>query len=96
MYVPRGIDNKLLNNFIAELRRKGLWAERHSYSIRILFREKISASLHLYPGYNEAVLRLYSGDERIDKYICNTIRDLLKRFLPDYEITCSVLPQSFT
>ncbi|MEM1773435.1 MAG: hypothetical protein QXQ71_06405, partial [Desulfurococcaceae archaeon] len=61
--LPIGISVKVLNSIVDELRKRGLWAERHSYSIRIMYNGEFVASLHIYPGFNEAVLRLYGSEE---------------------------------
>jgi hypothetical protein len=76
----RGIDVKVLNKLVEELRRRSLWAERHSYSIRIIYNNLIVASLHIYPGFNEAVLRLY-GDAVSDAYVQKVISEVLPRIL---------------
>ena len=45
------------------LRENGFYVGRHSYSYRLFYEGKVVAelfnSLHLYPGYREACLRLY-------------------------------------
>lgn len=80
----RSIDVKRLNRLVNELRKRGLWAERHSYSIRIIYNNIIVASLHLYPGFNEAILRLYGGF--IDNYVYNIISRVLREVLGDFKL----------
>jgi len=80
----KSIDVKRLNRLINELRKRGLWAERHSYSIRIIYNNTIVASLHLYPGFNEAVLRLY-GDS-VDNYVYSTVSRVLREVLGDFKL----------
>lgn len=88
--LPMGISTKRLNNFINELRSHGLWAERHSYSIRIMYRDKIVASLHLYPGFNKAVLRLY-GDDQENKYVLLNVTKSIDKYLPGFKIEVYIL-----
>ena len=85
MYV-RSISVRTLNRLIHDLRSRGLWAERHSYSIRIMYNNLIVASLHIYPGFSEAVLRLY-GDAEANKYVENTVKDILANTLRGFKIT---------
>jgi hypothetical protein len=82
----KSVDVKTLNRLIYEMRRRGLWAERHSYSIRIMHNGLIVASLHIYPGFNEAVLRLY-GDPETDKYVESVVTSVLTTLLRGYKIT---------
>ncbi|ADV64555.1 hypothetical protein Desmu_0236 [Desulfurococcus mucosus DSM 2162] len=86
MYFIRGIPVRVLNAMVNELRRNGLWAERHSYSIRIMYNGVFIASLHLYPGFNEAVLRLISGDPDAVSTARNTVVGVLKKYLPEYVV----------
>ncbi|MEM4481993.1 MAG: hypothetical protein QXK88_05655 [Desulfurococcaceae archaeon] len=75
------LDHKKLNLVVSELRNKGLWAERHSYSIRIMYAREFVASLHLYPGFNEAVLRLY-GKPEANKLVLEAVESALGKHLP--------------
>jgi uncharacterized membrane protein len=84
MYV-KGIDVKKLNKLVDELRKRDLWAERHSYSIRIIYNGLIVASLHIYPGFNEAVLRLY-GDNTSDRYVQSVVGEVLSQVLEDVKL----------
>jgi len=84
MYV-KGIDVKKLNKLVDELRKRDLWAERHSYSIRIIYNGLIVASLHIYPGFNEAVLRLY-GDNTSDRYVQSVVSEVLSQVLEDVKL----------
>jgi len=81
--LPVGLNVKLLNEIVSELRKSGLWAERHSYSIRIMYNGKFTASLHLYPGFNEAVLRLY-GSREFNEAVFNAVKSLFSKYLPNY------------
>lgn len=82
--LPVGIDVRVLNKIVNELRELDLWAERHSYSIRIMHKDMFVASLHLYPGYNEAVLRLYGGEA--NKHVQNVVRAVLEKYLPNFRL----------
>ncbi len=88
--IPRGISVKKLNNFLEDLRKQGLWAERHSYSIRIMYNGKFVASLHLYPGFNEAVLRLY-GDVEVNNMVQEVVYKTVSRYLPDFKLKIQVI-----
>lgn len=86
----RGVDVKTLNNLVRELRARGLWAERHSYSIRIAYSGLFVASLHLYPGFNEAVLRLY-GHEDANRHVQKEVESLIKKYFPGYILRVVIL-----
>ena len=83
--LPVGITVRTLNNLVNELRGDDLWAERHSYSVRIMYKGLIVASLHFYPGYHEAVLRLY-GDEEANRYVYSRVKSLTSKYLPNYTL----------
>lgn len=87
--LPKGIDVKKLNRLVARLRTGKLWAERHSYSLRIAYNEVLVASLHLYPGYNEAVLKLYGGS--LNGYVEEAVRSAIREELPEFRIRVQVL-----
>jgi hypothetical protein len=91
--LPKGIPVSKLNNLVEYLRKRGIWAERHSYSIRMIYRGAIVASLHLYPGYSEAVLRLY-GDEESNNVVEEVVKEALVTYLPEYAIIIRRLPKS--
>ncbi len=57
----------------------------------MFYREHVVASLHIYPGYDEAILRLYSGDEGIDEYVARTITRVLRELLPWIRVKKEVL-----
>ena len=85
-YYIQGIPVRVLNRMIEDLRMNGLWAERHSYSVRIMHRGRFVASLHIYPGFSEATLRLTSGDPGVDAMVRNTVERMLGRYLPGYRM----------
>ncbi|MGC8982449.1 MAG: hypothetical protein ACP5KA_01640 [Desulfurococcaceae archaeon] len=91
MLLPRGIDVKKMNRLVEELRKAELWAERHSYSIRIMYKGRIVASLHLYPGYNEAVLKLYSDETSVNDYVLSSVKRVLASLLPEVVVRAEVL-----
>ncbi|MEM4718369.1 MAG: hypothetical protein QXE81_06425 [Desulfurococcaceae archaeon] len=88
--LPVGISTRRLNNLINELRSMGIWAERHSYSIRVMYRDKIVASLHLYPGFNTAVLRLY-GDKQENDHVLLSVTRSISKHLPGFKIEVYIL-----
>ncbi|MEM0000890.1 MAG: hypothetical protein QXY82_06150 [Desulfurococcaceae archaeon] len=90
---PRGVNAKVLNSLVHELRMRGLWAERHSYSIRIAYNGLFVASLHLYPGFNEAVLRLY-GRSDVNRHVQKEVEALIRKYFPDYVLRAVVLRQT--
>jgi hypothetical protein len=91
--LPKGIPVSKLNNLVEYLRKRGIWAERHSYSIRMIYRGAIVASLHLYPGYSEAVLRLY-GDEESNNVVEEVVKEALVAYFPEYAIIIRRLQKS--
>ncbi|MEZ0394073.1 MAG: hypothetical protein ABWK00_03400 [Desulfurococcaceae archaeon] len=80
-----------LQRLTQALREGGLWAERHSYSIRIMYHEKFVASLHLYPLHGEAVMRLYSDEEPVNDYVLNAVRKALQQHFPELRLHFSKL-----
>lgn len=84
MYI-KGINVKTLNKIVEDLRALDLWAERHSYSIRIMHGKFFVASLHLYPGFNEAVLKLY-GDREVNSYVKEQVELIIRKHLPDHKV----------
>lgn len=81
-----GIPVGTLNKLVEELRRSGVWAERHSYSIRGMYNGKFVVSIHIYPGYGLVKIRLYSGDERIDETVYNIVKQAVDKYLKGYLI----------
>jgi hypothetical protein len=88
--LPRGINVKVLNRLVEDMKKSGLIAERHSYSIRIMYRNRIVASIHLYPGYDSAVVKLY-GDEEANRVVLETTVELLKKHLPWFKVEFHVI-----
>lgn len=88
--LPVGISVRVLNNMVNYLRINGIWAERHAYSIRLIYNGKLTASLHLYPGYGLAVLRLY-GDPYANNYVSVKVSEAVEKFLPGYRLEVSVI-----
>jgi hypothetical protein len=88
--LPRGINVKVLNRLVEDMKKSGLIAERHSYSIRIMYRSHIVASIHLYPGYDNAVVKLY-GDEEANRVVLETTVELLKKHLPGFKVEFQVI-----
>jgi len=95
LITPRGIPVKVLNKLVEELNQRGLYAERHSYSIRMMYQGRFVASLHLYPGFNQAVLRVYGESERINKTVEEVVEELVKKYLEGLELNVQAKPLSF-
>jgi hypothetical protein len=95
LITPRGIPVVVLNKLVEELNEKNLYAERHSYSIRMMYNGRFVASLHLYPGFNQAVLRLYGESEAINKKVSEIVAELVKKYLENLELIVQVKPLSF-
>lgn len=81
----------MLNRLVDELRSRGLWVERHSYSFRVMFREKIVASFHIYPYHREIQVRLYSGVEEIDFFIKKVLEETFIKTMSDFKIHFSII-----
>lgn len=96
MLYVKGIPVKRLNKLVSELMEKGFWAERHSYSIRVMNKEVFVASLHLYPGFNEAVLRLIDASSNSASVIADTIEGVLRKHLPEYTVRRVFLKPALT
>lgn len=74
------------------LSEKGIEASRHAYSYRLLYRGAIVASIHLYPGYEEASVRLYRAYPSLAREALDIIIWVLKKVFPNYTITVSWYP----
>ncbi len=85
MYSPIGIQHKILNNIVWELRKHGFWVERHSYSFRAMIKNYFIGSFHVYPGYNEVVVKLY-GNLEIHRRFAETVITIFKKYLPNYRV----------
>lgn len=89
--LPRGISHRALNGLVQELREGGLWAERHSYSIRIMYEGKFVASLHLYPGFNEAQLRLYGDSLEVNELVRERVLKAVERHLGGLRVEAKLI-----
>lgn len=83
--------HRSLNLLVNELRSRGLWVERHSYSFRVMLQEKIVASFHVYPYHREIYARLYSGNEEIDSFVMKVLEETFIKILGDYKIQFSIV-----
>jgi len=90
---PRAISIRVLNKVVEELRTGPLWAERHSYSIRIMYNGVFVASLHLYPGLNEAVLKLY-GPQEVNNYVKARVELIASKYLQGFKINVITVNRS--
>ncbi|MEM1933014.1 MAG: hypothetical protein QXY53_01225 [Desulfurococcaceae archaeon] len=86
MKPPFASTHLILNHLVNELRSRGLWVERHSYSFRVMYCGKIVASFHIYPYHKEIHVRLYSGVDEIDTYLKNTLEETFIKIMGDYKI----------
>lgn len=84
MYI-KGIDVKTFNRIVEELRKRGLWAERHSYSMRMMLSEKFVASAHFYPGHELVVIRIY-GEPEAGRAAASIIEEVLRTHLKGYKL----------
>jgi len=55
-----------------------------------MYNGKFVASLHLYPGFNEAVLRLY-GDVEVNNMVQEVVYKTVSRYLPDFKLKIQVI-----
>ncbi|NAZ26657.1 MAG: hypothetical protein GU348_00700 [Thermogladius sp.] len=90
-YMPRGIHPRVFNNMIRDLRGRGLWAERHSYSMRVMYEGRFVASLHFYPGYNIVEARLYAESPQLNEMLRGLINGVIAQYLPEYRVDVKVI-----
>jgi hypothetical protein len=90
-YVPQGIHPRVFNKMIGDLRERGLWAERHSYSMRVMYQGRFVASLHFYPGYNLVEVRVYAESRELNEAIAREIGGVIARYLPGYNLEVKFL-----
>lgn len=84
MYI-KGIDVRTFNRIVEELRERGLWAERHSYSMRVMLNGKFVASAHFYPGHELVVIRVY-GEPAASRVAASIIEEVLRAHLKGYKL----------
>ncbi len=85
MYI-KWIDPRLLDKLVFELSNKGIYVGRHSYSFRLFFKSKIVAGIHVYPGYNEVVLRIYMSNLEYALEALDNIINAIRKVLPSYKL----------
>jgi hypothetical protein len=85
MYI-RWINPRLLDKLVFELSNRGIYVGRHSYSFRLFFKGRIIAGIHVYPGYNEVVLRIYMSNLEYALEALDNIVDAIKKTLPGYKL----------
>ncbi len=87
----RWINPKKLDELLYALREIGIDVWRHSYSYRLIYKNTIIASLHIYPGYNDIIIRILGVNRKtamsIMKYILTKIREVL----PHYKIHIKII-----
>lgn len=93
MIYIRGVRHEILNDIANELRVQGLWVERHSYSFRIMFKNRVIGSFHVYPLHMEVNVRLYSGDVDVDNMVLKTLKDVFKKRLPGFRFNVYTSPR---
>lgn len=86
MVYLRGVRHDVLNDIVNELRKRGLWVERHSYSFRVMFRGRIVASFHIYPIHMEVDVRLYSGSVSVDNMVLKNLEEVFRKKLPGFKV----------
>jgi len=87
LYVPRGVHPRILNKLTWELRNRGIWVERHSYSYRVFYGGRIAGSIHIYPGFDEVVVKLYREYELLAQPIISVFNSIL----PQYRVRVEVV-----
>lgn len=85
-----------LDRVVFELGRLGLLVERHSYSYRVMYRDKIVMGIHFYPGYREISVRLYKSFRELAEEALPAVENVLHRLFPGHEITIKWYPPEVT
>ncbi len=68
------------------LNNRGFYVGRHSYSFRVIYKGKIIAGIHFYPGYREVELRLYSIHQDLAREGYSEIITSIKKLFPEYRV----------
>ncbi len=89
----RWVNPKRLDKLVFDLRENGIWADRHAYSYRLMYKDRLVASLHIYPGYNEFSLRLYKSFKTLAREAEEIIVKVLKQNFPEYKVRIAWYPQ---
>ncbi len=74
------------------LEKNGIEVSRHAYSYRLLYKGKIIASIHLYPGFEEASIRLYKYSKDEADEVKDVIIGVVKKVFPNYRISVKWYP----
>ncbi|WFO74986.1 hypothetical protein J4526_07910 [Desulfurococcaceae archaeon MEX13E-LK6-19] len=74
------------------LEKHDIEASRHAYSYRLLYKGKIIASIHLYPGFEEASIRLYKYSRDEASEVKDVIVGVVKKVFPNYKISVKWYP----
>lgn len=82
----RWINPQKLDELVFKLRKNNISVGRHSYSYRLFYNEKLIAGIHVYPGYNEVVLRIYMSYIEYSKPIIGLIKEIIRKVFPDYRL----------
>ncbi len=81
-----------LDRVVFELGRLGILVERHSYSYRVMYRDRIVMGIHFYPGYREISIRLYKSFRELAEEVLPTVRNVLRKLFPDHKIMVKWYP----
>jgi len=82
----RWINPKKLDELLYALREIGIDVWRHSYSYRLIYKNKIIASLHIYPGYNDVTIRILGISKETAMSVMDHVLTKIREVLPYYRI----------
>jgi len=82
----RWINPKKLDELLYALREIGIDVWRHSYSYRLIYKNTIIASLHIYPGYNDITIRILGVNRKTAMSIMECVLIKIREVLPHYKI----------
>ena len=88
----RWVRAKDLDCIVYELEKRDIEASRHAYSYRLLYKGMIVAGVHVYPGFNEASVRLYKIVHDLAEEASSKITESIKKCFPDYKIIIKWYP----
>lgn len=74
-----------LDAVAAELKSRGYYVARHSYSYMLIERGSYAASLHIYPLLGKATLRVQASGEGADRLVTEAV-SIVERCFPGIEV----------
>ncbi len=87
------LHRRMLDELVFKLSEIGVYAGRHSYSYRLMYKGRIIAGIHVYPLYNTISVRLYKAFKDLVNEVGEKITNTLSYVFKDYRIIVEWYPK---